>query len=60
MNTPHFCNDNSELASESSEESLYICSDLNFDEVRKLLLTYIDNFLYSERVSIKMVQEFFH
>ena len=58
-NNPHFsCNDNIELASEPSEESLDICSDLNCDEVRKLLMRYVDNFLYKERVSIKMVQEF--
>ena len=45
------------MASESSEESLDTCSDLNRDEVRQLLVTYIGNFLYSERMSVDTVQE---
>ena len=56
---PHFnCNESIGATSESNEDSLDICSNTNRDEIRKSLVSCVDTFLNSERVSNEMVQEF--
>ena len=44
--------------SDSNHSSVGLCGTDSQEEIRKLLMTYVDNFLESARVSSEMVQAF--
>ena len=56
--TQFSCNGSVDENSEYNRKSLDICSKKNRDEVRKSLVTCVDTFLSSERVSNEMADKF--